>query len=646
MLRIAAVLALTMPAHAVAEPLFVPAQYPTIQAAIDAAQPGDEIHIAPGIYRELLDPENKSLTLIGAGPDQTILTGDIDGDTVADGVILHYQNELADVLPFITLDGLAFESSTAGIRAYRAAQLSVNNSAFSKCDYGIDFSYNQSGELLVFDVVVHDSTFTGPGGGARITRSLTFEMRGCHFDSMTGVQLDIYTDYIDLHQSSFMNATNDGVHIRTSSGTIQDCVFDNNAGAPGTSALSLIPLGSIEIIRTNFLNNGNFSSGATLGIGGGGVPVLVSDCIFDGNRGYNESAVFAFGTLHFDGCTFRRNVGRGVGPINLLSSSTQPSIISDCIFEDNGDIQPDNTYWPGGGGGLCLEEGTLIVRNSIFKNNIATIAGAIMMGGRSSHCVVESSEFLGNRAGGSSWSSAGAIYAGSTSRLPHDLTIANSIFIGNSAENHTGGAIEASTRTATSNCVYIGNQAKEGSIIYIAKDVLGKALTPRLSSSPTLSSCIVVSSDSGSPFQSSSGPYSESNVSNLITNQIQSVGFTRIPNHGGDGFGDDPRTPDIDESLNDDYGDLRLLPGSPAIDAGGNTKLPRDVYDLDRDGDRDEFLVGLIDLAGNPRFVDDPSATNHFDAGGLPGPIDLGPYEYQPVSRTMTVRTKHINPDR
>ena len=59
-----------------AEPLHVPSQYPTIQAAIDASHTDDEIHIAPGVYRELLNPENKSVTLIGAGAGETILWGD------------------------------------------------------------------------------------------------------------------------------------------------------------------------------------------------------------------------------------------------------------------------------------------------------------------------------------------------------------------------------------------------------------------------------------------------------------------------------------------------------------------------------------------------------------------------------------------
>ena len=64
-------------------------------------------------------------------------------------------------------------------------------------------------------------------------------------------------------------------------------------------------------------------------------------------------------------------------------------------------------------------------------------------------------------------------------------------------------------------------------------------------------------------------------------------------------------TPDIDESLNDDFGDLRLRPGSPAIDAGTN----------------DFYTPGDVDLDGNPRLADDP---------GIPGAnVDIGAYEFQ-----------------
>jgi hypothetical protein len=53
----------------------VPEDFPTIQAAIEAAQEGDTILIAPGVYREhLVIP--KSVTLQGSSPAETILEGE------------------------------------------------------------------------------------------------------------------------------------------------------------------------------------------------------------------------------------------------------------------------------------------------------------------------------------------------------------------------------------------------------------------------------------------------------------------------------------------------------------------------------------------------------------------------------------------
>jgi len=77
--------------------------------------------------------------------------------------------------------------------------------------------------------------------------------------------------------------------------------------------------------------------------------------------------------------------------------------------------------------------------------------------------------------------------------------------------------------------------------------------------------------------------------------------------------------------IDPDGGDYRLGSGSPCIDAGDNTAVPADEFDLDGDGDTDEPLP--LDLDGNPRFVDDPATE---DTGYGEAPIvDMGAYEYQ-----------------
>jgi len=91
--------------------------------------------------------------------------------------------------------------------------------------------------------------------------------------------------------------------------------------------------------------------------------------------------------------------------------------------------------------------------------------------------------------------------------------------------------------------------------------------------------------------------------------------FVRSPSPGPNGLWGD---------ADDDYGDLRLMPGSPCIDAGSNGAVPADTLDLDGDGDTTEPTP--FDFAGLPRFFDDPATPD--TGAGSPPIVDIGPYEY------------------
>jgi hypothetical protein len=57
---------LTVAVSAIAADVYVPADHPTIQAAVNAAQSNDTIHIAAGVYAGQVLISNKSLTLLGS----------------------------------------------------------------------------------------------------------------------------------------------------------------------------------------------------------------------------------------------------------------------------------------------------------------------------------------------------------------------------------------------------------------------------------------------------------------------------------------------------------------------------------------------------------------------------------------------------
>ncbi len=68
------IISLSMALGSFAAELRVPDDHPTIQAALDAATPGDEILVAPGIYHEGVDFLGKSVLLRSLeGPDTTII---------------------------------------------------------------------------------------------------------------------------------------------------------------------------------------------------------------------------------------------------------------------------------------------------------------------------------------------------------------------------------------------------------------------------------------------------------------------------------------------------------------------------------------------------------------------------------------------
>ncbi len=98
----------------------VPGDYPTIQSAVDAAEPGDLVLIAPGVYKEAVSVTTPGLVIRGTDRNAVILDGEFTRE-----------NGIA-----VTADGVAIENLTArsytvngffwnGVIGYRGSYLTA-----------------------------------------------------------------------------------------------------------------------------------------------------------------------------------------------------------------------------------------------------------------------------------------------------------------------------------------------------------------------------------------------------------------------------------------------------------------------------------------------------------------------------------------
>ncbi len=289
---------------------------------------------------------------------------------------------------------------------------------------------------------------------------------------------------------------------------------------------------------------------------------------------------------------------------------------------------------PGSGGGLLLEGSSARITNCRFLYNTASaMGGAVYCHNGSPR--FRSCYFLENQSLGSG----GALYYAG---FGADVELTNCQFLGNQASTH-GGALGVSNGVISAlNCLFSGNTAgigASGGAAYLA----GNASSLQVSSFTNCSFTANSSNNGGGAVYATSlvrvdffnsilwNDHSTLNhasdeFGSTIGSSATFANTTRSGVAGTDGL--DPSFVDADGKDNlagtsDD--NLRLAPGSPCVDSGRASWLPKDSGDFDDDNYVSEPFP--LDLDLKPRQSDVVGVADGPNAG-VPA-LDRGCYELQ-----------------
>ncbi|MHC4474523.1 MAG: right-handed parallel beta-helix repeat-containing protein [Planctomycetota bacterium] len=422
---------------------------------------------------------------------------------------------------------------------------------------------------------VTNCTFSGnragwSGGGMLNNNSSSPTVTNCRF----------YNNTADLNGGGMCT------HQFQSRPTVTNCTFTGNTA---TSSGGGMYNGSANPTVRNCTFTGNIAR-SNMGGGGGmhnnGDSPTVTDCNFSGNSAdWNGGGMYNGGgtSATVNNCTFTANtaLSDSQGGGGMFNGSGSPTV-TNCTFSTNQASQL--------GGGMYNYASSPKVKNCTFLNNTSVAGGGGIYSWSSSPTVTNCS-FSENEAFGGG----GMFNEGSTTM------VANSIFTDNTAGFGGGGIYNYSSSATVANCTFTDNTAaNSGGGIY------------NMSSSPRVTNCILWGNVAPTSPEIHGG-------SPIVTYSDVQGGWPDTGNIDAD-----PCFADVSTE------DLRLLPGSPCIDAGDNNSVPADTADLDGDGNTVEPIP--FDVGGLPRFVDDLCAGDTGNPGTLGPPVvDMGAYEFLPA---------------
>ena len=235
--------------------------YRGLQAAADAAQSGDIIHVAPGTY------EPFQLLTSGSAGAPIVFTGPGDGSAVVDGSGtdrgLITLGEYNQTLGHVIVEGLTLRNGAWGVDLQHTNNILLQRLDIEDVDFGV---VNRRGDGLEYNQTVCDSTITGrtPWPGTGIPGERGIDLRGTgnvacfnqvqYFGDCISVQPFTGASYAnDVHGNDVSFCVDDGIEIDYNQANVR--VWRNRV-RNSRMGVSVQPIrgGPAYIFRNEFLN--------------------------------------------------------------------------------------------------------------------------------------------------------------------------------------------------------------------------------------------------------------------------------------------------------------------------------------------------------------------------------------------------------
>jgi hypothetical protein len=417
--------------------------YTNVQDAVDAANDGDVIKIAGGVYTETTPLSQmvsitKSLTLRGGYnppdwtvPDPTLYPTTLDAQ--GSGRVMYIDGSGITGAITVTLDGLQLTGgqwSTAEYVAYNDVPPGGLTNSWWNDPPGGGVRVQHAHVFILNSRIYANHTFNGIGSGLfQHYGSLTMQNSTIQENSGTGgiygsgasggglfllqTTISISHSLILSNSAGYSDEVNQatdayggGIFLNHSTATIDQTTIQGNAASQYNSGWGgglYSEFGSVSLSNSTIMSNtaalvyayyGQQGGGAYLAPYGAGASVLTGN-LFQGNA---VGGIVAYGQMTitgntFAGNTFGSNGGGSGGGVTLFGSGVfeDNSVLSNtgdngggAVF--NGSLTViDNTFEgntaAGGGGGLVANGSITLIRNVIQNNTADNCGGGLMTNG-------------------------------------------------------------------------------------------------------------------------------------------------------------------------------------------------------------------------------------------------------------------------